>query len=244
MLKLSRLPSGEPEIFASIQGEGVTCGTPSVFVRLAQCNLRCTWCDTAYTWDWSRYDAVRETMALPADVVAERVQALAVGDAAEASPRIRTVVVTGGEPLAQQRELASLLPRLRAGGARIEVETNGTIVPTDIASHVDQWNVSPKLASSGNTPAAREVAPALHWFAAVPSASFKFVVAAPEDVDEACALVARYGLPPDRVLLMPEAADPATLAARSPWVVAACQRTGYRYGPRLHVALWGAARGR
>ncbi len=251
MLKLSRMPSGEPEIFASIQGEGVTCGTPSVFVRLALCNLRCAWCDTAYTWDWKRYDETRETVALPADAVLRRVLELASGGATPSGVahgvgqrRIQTVVVTGGEPLIQQRELVPLLTALKAAGMRIEVETNGTLVPLEVAGLVDQWNVSPKLANSGNELAAREVAPALAWFAAVPGAFFKLVVAEPTDLAEAAALIARYGVPRERVLLMPEAADGETLAARSPWVVAQCQMTGFRFGPRLHMALWGAARGR
>src|SRR5688500_13327864 len=250
MLKLSRMPCGEPEIFASIQGEGASAGTPSVFVRLSHCNLRCTWCDTAYTWDWSRYDPAQETMALPADAVVAQILALAESgepkDPASATGgRIVTnVVITGGEPLAQQVELGALVANLKAAEMRIEIETNGTFIPSPVLSSVDQWNVSPKLANSGNTPAARTVERALRWFVAVPHAFFKFVVVAPEDVSEVNDLVTHYGLPPARVLLMAEAADAMTLAERSSWLVDHCRATGYRFGPRLHVTLWGAARGR
>ena len=44
------------EIFKSIQGEGPNFGKPAIFLRTAQCNLKCTWCDTKYTWDWKNYD--------------------------------------------------------------------------------------------------------------------------------------------------------------------------------------------
>ena len=53
---LSRLPDGRPEIFTSIQGEGITCGLASIFVRLSLCNLACSFCDTKYTWDWAHFD--------------------------------------------------------------------------------------------------------------------------------------------------------------------------------------------
>ena len=235
---LSRLRDDEPEVFASVQGEGITCGLPSVFVRLSLCNLHCEWCDTKYTWDWTQFDRETETLTLAPDDVAPRVLALAAGGP-------RNVVLTGGEPLLQQRELSDLARRLRAEGLRIEVETNATIVPSGaLAGIVDQWNVSPKLASSGNAAAERERPEALAWFAARADAHFKFVVRAPADVDEAAALAARYGIPAGRVTLMPEGTDAGTLAERSRWLAARCQTLGFRLGTRLHVLLWGAERGR
>ncbi|MBI4492784.1 MAG: 7-carboxy-7-deazaguanine synthase QueE [Chloroflexi bacterium] len=235
MLKLSRLPSGEPEIFASIQGEGATAGVPSVFVRLSLCNLRCSFCDTRTTWDWDRYDPKQEIITIDAADIVHRVE--------QAGPR--NVVITGGEPLLQQRELAGLASELKARGMRIEVETNGTVKPeAPLAALIDQWNVSPKLAHSGNSPERREVPAALQWFAAQPSASFKFVVVGPGDLEEVETLVARYGVPTERVLLMPEGTDTATLVQRSRWLAERCVQTGFRYGPRLHVFLWGDERGR
>jgi 7-carboxy-7-deazaguanine synthase len=235
VLKLSRLRTGEAEIFTSIQGEGVTAGVPSTFVRLSLCSLHCVWCDTKYTWDWSHFDPQREIVRLEVPDVARRVLA---GGA-------RNVVITGGEPLLQQPDVAALARALKAAGKRVEVETSGTVLPdAALASSVDQWNVSPKLASSGNAVEQRDVPAALRWFAAQPHAYLKFVVTAPDDVAEVQALVERYGVPAERVLLMPEGTSAAALAERSVWLVPRCQDLGYRFSTRLHVLLWGDERGR
>lgn len=235
MLRLSRLPTGEPEIFTSIQGEGVTAGVPSTFVRLSVCSLSCAFCDTAYTWDWRRYDPRAEIVRLEVPEVIRRVVAGGT----------RNVVITGGEPLLQQRDLVPLAAGLKSEGQRIEVETSGTVLPLEaLAARIEQWNVSPKLASSGNDPEAREIPEALTWFAAQSQAYFKFVVVVPDDVAEVQEIVARYGVPAERVLLMPEGTTAAALAERSPWVVERCQALGYRFTTRLHVLLWGDKRGR
>lgn len=237
-LHLSRMPNGEPEIFASVQGEGVTCGLPSVFVRLAFCNLRCTWCDADYTWDWRRYDSREETMAMSTREVADRV-------VERAGKAIENAVLTGGEPMLQGEELARLAELLKAEGFRLEAETNGTVRPApELAALIDQWNVSPKLVSSGNRGDAREVPEALAWFGGAPSAYWKFVVVAPEDLGEVLELIGRYGVPPARVVLMPEGVDPATVSERSRWLVEICQERGFRLGTRLQIYLWGAERGR
>lgn len=235
MLRLSRLPSGEPEIFISVQGEGVTVGVPSAFIRLSPCNLRCTWCDTKYTWDWTKYDRKTAIVAAAVADVACRVRETGVGN----------VVITGGEPLLQQRALVDLIGALGAGRPRIEIETNGTIEPIPpLAALVDQWNVSPKLANSGNDQGKREVAVALAWFAENPQAYFKFVISESSDIVEVQATVARYQVPAGRVLLVPEGTTVETISKRSRWLVEWCTKTGYRLGTRLHVQVWGDERAR
>lgn len=225
------MENGRPEIFATVQGEGISAGVPAVFVRLADCNLRCTWCDTKYTWDWKRYDKKAGTIELSL----EELRA-AIHEAA--GPRISTVVFTGGEPLLQQDELAELAATI---GHRIEVETNGTILPNAaLAARVEQWNVSPKLASSGNGERARLKPDILAWFAARPDAQIKVVVASEDDVAEVRAL----GLPTEKVVLTPEGTDAVTLSERSRWLAGQCTTHGYRMGTRLHVFVWGAERGR
>lgn len=232
-LLVSRMADSRPEIFASIQGEGLSAGLPSTFIRLAVCNLRCTWCDTAYTWDWDRYDRAQQTMPL------------SVADAAGAISALppRNAVITGGEPLIQRRQLVPLVRELKASGYRIEVETNGTVSPGELAGLVDQFNVSPKLAHSGNQGLVRIDPPVLREFAACGRANFKFVVQGEADLAEVEALREQFAIPPERVVLMPEGRTSAELGARSPWLAETCARRGYRFSTRLHILIWGDRRG-
>src|SRR5205807_1713343 len=129
------------EVFGpTFQGEGPSAGRRAGFVRLGRCNLDCAWCDTPYTWDWSRFDPAEELHEIDVVDLVGRLDAMAVD----------FVVVTGGEPLLQQRRLVPLLLALNERGWRVEVETSGTLAPTDeVVGLVDQFNVSPKLANSG-----------------------------------------------------------------------------------------------
>lgn len=221
------------EIFESIQGEGASAGAPSVFVRLATCNLRCSWCDTKYTWDWSRYSYDEEVRHLDVAEVGERVAA---------SPE-RHLVLTGGEPLLQDRALSALLatlPRERY----VEVETNGTLVPSPaLAERVDQWNVSPKLANSGETTLRRLVPAALGALLATGRAWLKLVVEGEADLAEVTELLRGLAWPNDRVLLMPQAASREELRARGPSVTRWASERGVGTSPRLHVERWGGRRG-
>src|SRR4051812_8767836 len=90
-IALSRMADGSPEIFVSFQGEGVSLGRPSVFVRLAGCNLSCSWCDTRYTWDWAASSRAQHVTTLSVTAVLETIRASGVPN----------VVITGGEPLLQ-----------------------------------------------------------------------------------------------------------------------------------------------
>lgn len=235
MLRVSRQPDGQPEIFHSIQGEGVNIGAPTVFLRLANCNLCCSWCDTKYTWDWQHYDYRQETISLKTEEVAQRIEQF----------RCPHLVITGGEPLLQQIELGPLVASLKDKGFYSEVETNGTLVPLlELVRHVDQWNVSPKLANSENLPARRESPAALEFFRESPNAYFKFVIVELSDVDEVSSLRYKYRLPAQRIILMPEGRDTATLQRRSVWLAEACAKNGFRFSTRLHILLWGDERGR
>jgi 7-carboxy-7-deazaguanine synthase len=221
------------EVFDSLQGEGVNVGKPCRFVRLALCNLHCHYCDTKYTWDFEHFDYESEVHETALTQVVEQFAQTPSGH----------IVVTGGEPLLQQRALAKVLQRI-SGELFIEIETNGTRVPLpSLLARVNQWNVSPKLASAGDSEALRIRPEALLALRDSGRAYLKLVVHSERDRDEAEALRERFGFARDRTLLMPEAATREELEARSPAVAAWSQALSVRFSSRLHVTLWGGRRG-
>jgi 7-carboxy-7-deazaguanine synthase len=244
-LVLATTTPGEAEIFASLQGEGASIGRPSVFVRLSRCNLACQWCDTAYTWRFAgdnrphrddlAFDRSANQVTLDTDDVAARI-------AAHGVPRL---VITGGEPLLQAPALVRMVARLRETGPfHVEIETNGTVAPPPaLDALVDQYNVSPKLAHSGNPAALALIGERLDAWARDPRALFKFVIATPEDLAEVRALAETHGIVPERLFIMPEGTDSATLRTRSRWLAEAAMEAGWRFTDRLHIHLYGDTRG-
>jgi organic radical activating enzyme len=241
-LVLATDDSGGPEIFASLQGEGPSAGQPCAFVRLSRCNLACRWCDTAYTWrfesderphrDGVAYERAANQLTLSEAEVAQRIAALGQDG----------LVVTGGEPLLQAPALARMLALLPS--MTVEVETNGTVAPPPaLDALVAQYNVSPKLAHSGNAGELALPPDRLRHWAAEPRAFFKFVIAEPADVDEVLALSETYAIPRDRVFLMAEGTDTATLHAREAWLQPLCAAHGLTLSKRLHIELYGDTRG-
>ncbi|MEO5707289.1 MAG: 7-carboxy-7-deazaguanine synthase QueE [Alteraurantiacibacter sp.] len=241
-LTLATQAPGEPEVFASLQGEGPSVGMPVTFVRLSRCNLACVWCDTPYTWHFDaderpHRDGVTFTrqanqITLPVAEVATRIRALGQN----------RLVITGGEPLLQAGKLADLVALLP--GMAIEIETNGTVDPParlDVA--VDQYNVSPKLAHSGNAAELALNPRLLDRWATDPRTFFKFVVATPADVDEVLALARRHAIVPARLFVMAEGTDSETLRLRQKWLAPLCLQHGLRLSDRLHIHLYGDTRG-
>ena len=241
-LALATTAPGEPEIFASLQGEGPSAGKPCAFVRLSRCNLACQWCDTAYTWRFTGDNRPHR------DGIAFNRNANQVSlSEAEAATLIaalgrRRLVITGGEPLLQAPALARMLALLP--GMTVEIETNGTIAPPPaLDSQVHQYNVSPKLAHSGNPAELALVPERLRHWAREPRAFLKFVIANPQDVSEVIALAEVHAIPRERIYLMAEGTAASTLAARERWLAQHCLDNDLTLSKRLHIELYGDTRG-
>lgn len=96
------------EIYKSVQGESSFAGRPCIFVRLAGCNLRCSWCDSEYTFTGG--------YKLSEDEIVAEIKKLAP---------VRLIEFTGGEPLLQERDLIPLMQRLLDDGYELMIETSG-----------------------------------------------------------------------------------------------------------------------
>jgi organic radical activating enzyme len=241
-LTLSTDDTGGPEIFASLQGEGPSMGMPVAFVRLSRCNLACNWCDTAYTWRFEGDDRPhRDGIAFDrkANQVTLSPQETAAHIAALGQNRL---VITGGEPLLQAGALAEMLGHLP--DISVEIETNGTVAPpARLDVRVDQYNVSPKLAHSGNPADLALLPERLDAWASDPRAFLKFVIAEPDDVGEVLALQSRHRFRPERVFLMAEGTSTTAQRERQAWLSDLCLKHGFRMSDRLHIHLYGDTRG-
>lgn len=156
----------------------------------------------------------------------------------------KRLVITGGEPLVQQESLIDLVTYMKARGFFVEIETNGTIVPdSDLASMVDQWNVSPKLSHSGNPRTKREVPEAYAYFTGHQLSTFKYVIRSRSDLREVEELIDKYGINKEKIILMPEAVSRATLIERGKWIAEVCKDQGYMFSSRLQILSWEGKRG-
>ncbi len=223
------------EIYASIQGEGLLTGTPSVFVRASGCNLRCHYCDTPFA-SWNPQGADLS--------VAEIVTRVEQQDCPH-------VVLTGGEPMlfAEMIPLCQALSKL---GKHITIETAGTLYLPLVCQLM---SISPKTTNSA--PSADEYP---QWYARhertrhAPDVirrliseydyQFKFVVEQPADVDE----VERYlceieEIDREQVWLMPEGTTREKLLAIGAWLEPLAEQRGYSFCPRRHIEWFGSARG-
>ena len=213
------------ETFTSFQGEGPLTGQRCAFVRFSLCNLKCSWCDSKYTWDWSQYDRAEVSATLPLAEVVTWVQ----------DSGVDLLVVTGGEPMLQPRAVAMLAEGLPE--VRIQLETNGTIAPSPaLAEMVDLWVVSPKLVNSGMTYRRRVVPAALTALMSTGRAAFKFVVVDPDhDFDEIAQLVDDFGLAP--VWVMPEGDTPEKVLAGMHRIAGPATARGWNLSTRLHTLV-------
>ncbi len=233
-LELTGRPIRISEIYASVQGEGLLTGTPSVFVRTSGCNLRCWFCDTRFA-SWKP----EGPHLLLSDILKQTLQL-----------EHQHIVISGGEPMIH-RSLAELCRGLRANKKHITIETAGTI---HLQVDCDLVSISPKLANSAPASSAgswraahnarRQRLAVVEALIAEHPYQLKFVVDSPADAEEVLQYLSQLShYDGDRVLLMPQGTQPAALDHQAEWLIPWCQRHELRFCPRAHIHWFGNRRG-
>lgn len=233
------------EIFQSLQGEGRLAGTPSVFIRLSGCNLRCRYCDTPYA-------SLRpEGEDFAWQQLLENVEGRGC----------RHVVITGGEPMLFA-DLVPLCEELSRRGFHITIETAGTL---DLPVRCDLMSISPKLSNSTPRPTAppgsaehrrqtdlaRRHDSARHAPAVIGRLirdydyQMKFVVADGDDCREVETYLGEFPqIDRRRVMLMPQGTEQAPLAEKAVWLAPYCEGRGFTFCPRMQIEWFGGERGK
>lgn len=234
-------------VSGTLQGEGILVGTPSLFLRLAGCNMRCEWrneeggvipCDTptALSGESGRYETVRRV----------------VSEIKRHRGALSHLVITGGEPLLQSVGLVEFLALLRSETANfpfhVTLETNGTIFNSEVSQYIDLASISPKVEPHflpSHEISLEKYAESLQqWLDAKWEAhtlQLKFVVANERDgylIRER--YLDRLSIAPHHTIcVMPAGMTEEQLKRTTPFAVAFAVKHGWRFSPRLHIALWG-----
>lgn len=206
------------EIFHSLQGEASRVGLPTVFVRLTGCPLRCTWCDTTYSFTggemWTLAEVLAEVAKYP----------------------VRQVCVTGGEPLAQKACLP-LLTALCDAGYEVSLETSGAL---DIAPVDPRVSCIMDLKAPDSGESARNLWANLAHLKA--RDEIKIVVASREDYEWARDVIHAHGLDARCPVLMSPAQGAVEPAALASWILE--DGLPVRFQLQLHKLLWGNIQGK
>ncbi len=247
--RLPKFPASGFDFPGTVQGEGKLNGVPSLFIRLAGCNLHCTWkqpdgsfseCDTAY----ASY-RVRHSVALSIEEISKVVQ--------YNTAHLKHIVITGGEPFRQIDSLKRLCIRLKQiKNYHLTVETNATLFDEELAGYIDFFSLSPKLSASvpaaphGELHEKRRMQPKViqcfitHCLQYRKSFQLKFVCSGGQDLQEIQYLLSLLkGWENEDILLMPLGAHPVELRQNTRQVLEYCIRNGWRYCDRLHLSLFG-----
>ncbi|MGM0376892.1 MAG: 7-carboxy-7-deazaguanine synthase QueE [Bacteroidota bacterium] len=262
---LKEKPATRMDIPGTIQGEGKLTGVPSLFVRLAGCNLRCIWtlpdgslsrCDTPYA---SFENDTHQTLDT------QEVFDLIISNA----DSLNHIVITGGEPLLQHKPLEELLKRIKAEThLHVTIETNGTLFFEEVARHTDLFSISPKLSNSdpvneklsqlglkptgptsyhGEKRRNIEVLQKYIDFCQHHDKEYqlKFVTGSQQDATEIQNdfLEKLTNWKEDDVMLMPLGANAEELQTTTSEVLKMAIQNGWRFSPRMHINLFGPQAG-
>jgi len=218
------------EVFYSIQGEGLTAGEPTIFVRLQGCNLKCKYCDTTYAQNGARGLLIGTDEIV--NLVKSRSENSVIGK--------RWVCITGGEPLKQMIALGSLVPKLKKEGFLIEIETNGTYLKPSWFNTIDSWVADIKCPSSNYSPTEGMIT---LWLNSREQDQVKFVVDSHEDLRFVRRLLTegfnnrKYFKP--KILVSPAANEDAEF--NRDWmeeVVEFCKELNIRFSLQIHKLIW------
>lgn len=223
-------------VFFTEQGEGKTAGAPAVFFRLHHCNLNCSWCDTPYAW---KREFAKERERWSVSETAKKIKAEWKRNGKDGE--IMRLVITGGEPLLQQSVLLELLGKLNDW--KIEIETNGTIIPSENFPPDTQFNCSPKLENSGVSKARRINREALSALAKR-NTCFKFVARNENDIEEILSVYIPVlsSVPKERIFISPEGVSAEELDAVLSKIRKRVLEEGFLLGDRLHIRKHGNKR--